>query len=215
MGAASMPRRSIVTLRPRPPLRGSQKRRWDRRLMATDPATTEGEYVVAGEKDSLAAHFAGSGGKPRRRQASWKRWRISCATGPVACMRVPKSGSLSRSPRMPRTIDITCAARSGKCSASHSRNRSFTSHGSRSKVYPASDAPASRLASSTASISCSVSTGMMGATSTPTGTPASASTRIAFSFAPAEAARGSSMRFISLSSVGMLNITRARSSRAS
>ena len=54
---------------------------------------------------------------------------------------------------------------------------------------------------------------MMGATSTPTGTPASASTRIAFNFAPAEAARGSSTRFMSLSSVGMLNITRVRPSR--
>ncbi len=50
-------------------------------------------------------------------------------------------------------------------------------------VYPATDAPGLAAGFEHASISCSVSTGMMGATSTPTGTPASASTRMALSFA--------------------------------
>ena len=109
-----------------------------------DPATTEGEYVVAGEKDSSAADFAGPAESPAGGRRAENAGESAAPPGPVACMRVPKSGSLSRSPRMPRTIDMTCAARSGKCSASHSRNRSFTSHGSRSMVYPASDAPASR-----------------------------------------------------------------------
>src|SRR5215469_16452155 len=75
---------------------------------------------------------------------------------------------------------MTCAARCGACNASHSRNSAFNSKGRRSTVYPAHEAPACAACSSTASMSRSFNAGMIGATSTPTGMPASASVRFEF-----------------------------------
>ena len=130
-------------------------------------------------------------------------------------MRVPKRASLSRPPRIWRTRLMTCSARSGKCSASHSRNRSLTSHGRRSITYAAEPAPAARAAPRIASSSRSVIIGITGATMMPTGTPALAMASITLSRRAGDGAHGSIARAISASANARLTVTHAPTSRCS
>ena len=69
--------------------------------------------------------------RPKRRQARSKRFSISSTKLPEPVMREPKFGSFSRPPRICRTMLMTCSARCGWCSASHSLNSGFTSFGRR------------------------------------------------------------------------------------
>ena len=105
---------------------------------------------------------------------------------------------------------MTCSALSGMCSCSQSLKSCLSSCGRRISVYLALIAPASRQAASTASSSASLTRGMIGATSTPVGTPAERSVWIAFNRAFGEEVRGSRMRFKRLSSVVTLKITLTR-----
>ena len=111
---------------------------------------------------------------------------------------------------------ITFSRRSGKCRASHSSKSSFTPCGRRSTTRPACPAPAAaaRL-EDLRDLVVGEARGSIGATITPTGTPAFASRSIAARRLPGGAARGSMLRCSSASRLVIESATDAAPCEAS
>ena len=109
-------------------------------------------------------------------------------------IRRPNCVSLSWPSRTLRIRPSTRSAASGRVRETQSTNTVSTARGNRSICHDAERAPASAAASRMAGTSLSVRPGMIGASITRTGMPASESVAIVRSRASGELVRGSSFR---------------------